>query len=142
MRISAFIAAAALALSAGPVSAAPSADVGETPLFAGGGTPLTNGVFFPGTAVYDGNQFLGEPLQVPQGTNVQFVNLDYAPATNGHKIVSFKRNKKTGLPLFSSPTINGPGQAIMKTAKVRPGVYPYYCSIHSNMFGLLEITAG
>jgi plastocyanin len=140
MRFSAFVAAALLALSGVPASAAPSARAGEVPLFAGGGTPLTNGAFFPGTAVYDGSKFQGQALQVPQGSNVQFVNLDYAPLTNGHKVVSFKYNKKTGKPFFTSPMVNGPGQALMVTSKLKPGVYPFFCSVHSGMFGLLEIT--
>ena len=108
------------------------------PLFAGGGTALTNGYFFPGTAVYNNGEFTGVPLQVPQGDNVQFINSDAAAVTNGHAIVSLKR--KHGRPVFSSGLVNGPATATMITQNLKPGVYPYFCSIHFGMYGLIEIT--
>ena len=106
-------------------------------LFAGGGTPVTNGYFFPGTAIYDGNQFQGVPMQVTQGSNVTFVNTDYSPLTNVHAIVSFKRSH--GKPLFSSGTVHGPGQAMLVTSNLKPGVYPYFCAIHFGMYGQIQI---
>ena len=109
------------------------------PLFAGGGTALTNGYFFPGTALYDNGEFTGVPLQVPQGDNVQFINTDAAAVTNGHAIVSLKR--KHGRPVFSSGLVNGPATATLITQNLKPGVYPYFCSIHYGMYGLIEITA-
>ncbi|MFN2595298.1 MAG: plastocyanin/azurin family copper-binding protein [Actinomycetota bacterium] len=129
--------AIALALAA-PASAGPlAAPSAPSVLFAGGGTAVSNGYFFPGTAIYDGNQFQGVPLQVPQGSNVTFVNTDYSPLTNVHSIVSFKRHR--GKPLFSSGVVTGPGQGLLVTSDLKPGVYPYFCSIHFGMYGLIQI---
>jgi plastocyanin len=112
---------------------------GDVPLFAGAGTPLTNGFFFPGTAIYDGTEFRGAPLVIPQGCNIRFVNLDDSLVTNGHEIVSFAR--KHGRAMFKSGVSNGPGTMIIKTSQLRPGLYPYYCVIHYSMYGLLQVTA-
>jgi hypothetical protein len=107
------------------------------PLFAGGGTPLSNGAFFPGMAFYDGESFQGIAYRIPRGCNLLFVNLDPGPVTNCHQIVSMKSKK--GRPLFSSPLVCGPDQARVKTRHLKPRVYPYYCSTHHGMFGLLEV---
>ena len=107
------------------------------PLLAGGGTPLSNGFFFPGTAVYDGESFQGVPYLIPRGCNLLFVNLDPGPLTNGHQIISLKRKK--GRPLFASPFVSGPATAKVKTRHLKPGVYPYYCSIHFGMYGQIEV---
>lgn len=134
---------AALALLPGAASGAPARPTAPpkaadtVPLFAGGGTALSNGFFFPGTAVYDGNKLQGVPLQVQQGQNIQFVNTDAAPVTNGHQIISFKRRR--GHPLFQSPLVNGPATALVITENLKPGVYPYFCNIHFGMYGLIEI---
>jgi hypothetical protein len=109
----------------------------DSVVFAGGGTPLTNGVFFPGTVIYDGYDFVGEPLPVQKGSNLQFVNLDYAPVTNSHQIRSFKR--KRGRPLFQSKLVDGPGQALVKTSRLKVGTYYYFCTTHTTMYGAIEI---
>jgi plastocyanin len=114
-----------------------SAPTAPATLFAGGGTAVSNGYFFPGTAIYDGHQFQGVPLQVTQGSNVTFVNTDYSPLTNVHSIVSFKRSH--GKPLFSSGVVKGPGQGLLVTSNLKPGVYPFFCSIHFGMYGQLQI---
>jgi plastocyanin len=144
MRTTRAAAAIALLLLLGPPPAAADGRIvacstGDVPLFAGAGTPLTNGYFFPGTAVYDGTAFRGAPLVVPQGCNIRFVNLDDALVTNGHEIVSFGR--RHGRPLFKSGVSNGPGTLLIKTSQVRPGLYPYYCVIHYSMYGLLQVVA-
>jgi hypothetical protein len=108
------------------------------PLFVGGGTNLTNGYFFPGTAIYDGNDFVGLPFQIQQGQNVQLVNTDPAALTNSHTMVSWLKSKK-GRPLFHSGYVRGPATVTVKTAHLKPGVYPYYCNVHSGMYGLLEV---
>ena len=46
-------------------------------------------------------------MQLAQGTDLDFVNLDISAVTNGHQIVSFKR--KNGRPLIRSPRVDGPG---------------------------------
>ena len=109
------------------------------PLFAGAGTAVTNGYFFPGTAIYQNGEFVGVPLQIQQGQNIQFVNTDAAAVTNGHAIVSLKRKK--GRPLFQSGLVNGPATTVMVTQNLKPGTYPYFCSIHYGMYGLIEVTA-
>lgn len=132
-----------LVLLPGAAGAAPSTrtapvpDADSVPLFAGGGTALTNGYFFPGTAVYDGSKFTGVPLQIQQGQNIEFVNTDPAAVTNSHAIVSFKR--KHGHPLFQSGSVQGPATATVITEKLKPGVYSYFCNIHFGMYGLIEV---
>ncbi|MGH2748079.1 MAG: cupredoxin domain-containing protein [Actinomycetota bacterium] len=126
-------------------SSRPECESGDAPLFAGGGTNLTNGLFFPGTAVYDGEDFQGVPYQIEQGCDVMFYNLDYAPLTNGHRIVSFKRTKtkkSRSRPLFFSRFVAGPDKARMKTRHLEPGVYVYFCSVHTTMYGKIEIVKG
>lgn len=111
----------------------------EAPLFAAGGTPLTNGIFFPGTAVCVGDDCQGVPYEVAKGTDIRFYNLDSAIVANSHRIVAKDQNKR-GRPLFQSDTVQGPASTLMKTSHLKPGVYGYYCTVHFGMEGLLEIT--
>jgi plastocyanin len=134
----AVIAVQAPAGAVAPERAASADRADSVPLFAGGGTALSNGYFFPGTAVYDNGEFTGVPLQIQQGQNIEFVNTDVAAVTNGHAIVSMKR--KHGRPLFQSGLVNGPATTTVITQKLKPGVYPYFCSIHYGMYGLIEVT--
>jgi hypothetical protein len=134
---------AAAAPALGPVPAgSPGVPVcgedGTAVLFAAGGTPLTSGVFFPGTAVREGGQIRGQPYRIQKGCNVRFVNLDHVAVANAHRIVSLKR-RPNGRPLFFSPLVRGPGEVVMRTAHLRPGVYRYSCPIHAGMFGILEV---
>lgn len=141
--LTALVLLAAIALMASPGQAASPIDTLESggTLFAGGGTNLTNGVFFPGTAIWDGTAYQGlPPLQIAKGTDLTFVNLDAAAVTNGHQIVSFKR--KHGAPVFKSERVDGPGQTLMITSHLKPGVYPFFCTIHFGMYGRLEVTTG
>lgn len=140
------LAAASLALLPSAEAAAPAAlpqlppiGAAEQPLFAGGGTPLTNGIFFPGTAVCVGSNCQGVPYQVAQGSDIRFYNLDTAVVANNHRVVS-KRLNKRGRPLFQSDTIGGPASTLVKTSHLKPGVYPFTCSVHFGMDGILEIT--
>ena len=140
------LAAAFLALLPSAQAAAPAAlpelppvGAAEAPLFAAGGTPLTNGVFFPGTAVCVGTDCQGVPYEVARGTDIRFYNLDSALVANSHRIVS-KQVSKKGRPLFQSDTIGGPGSTLVKTSHLKPGVYPYFCAVHFGMQGILEIT--
>lgn len=139
-RVVAFVLASSLLFGAQVAGAAtPDLPTAADPnfIFAAGGTPLSNGVFFPGTAVYQNGDFQGVPYQIKQGTDVTFVNVDPSAVANDHRIVSIKR--KRGKPLFQSKLIAGPDQTVMKTSHVKPGVYPYLCSVHFGMFGLLEV---
>lgn len=132
--------AIAVAATAGP-AAAVDVETSAT-VFAGGGTPLSNGVFFPGTAVVDANnQITGlPPVQVTQGTDFQFITLDEAAVGNGHRLISFKRRK--GRPLFSSDLLSRPGDSdVVVTSNLQAGTYTFFCSVHSGMLGRIEITA-
>src|SRR5687767_10083967 len=76
-------------------------------VFAGGGTPVSNGVFFPGTVLCVGTDCSGlPPVEIAQGTDLEFVNLDVSAVANIHQIVSYKR--KRGRPLFTSKALEGP----------------------------------
>ncbi|HYO61411.1 MAG TPA: hypothetical protein VEU29_05895 [Actinomycetota bacterium] len=112
----------------------------EAPVFAAGGTPLSNGIFFPGTAACVGTDCQGVPYEVAKGSDLRFYNLDTAVVANNHRIVSKDTNKR-GRPLFQSETIGGPASTLVKTSHLKPGVYGYYCSVHYGMDGLLEITS-
>lgn len=132
--------AQAAAAPALPLSSRAGAE--DATLFAGGGTQLSNGYFFPGTAFYEDGEYVGVPLQVEEGSNVNFVNLDhFVVAGGGHKVVSYERIKRRGkkVPLFASKLIDGPGETVMKTSHVEPGVYPFFCPVHSGMNGQLEV---
>ena len=109
-------------------------------ILAGGGTPLTNGLFFPGTAIpnEDGSLTGTSPLELAQGTDIEFVNLDEAAVGNGHQIISLKRRK--GRPVFSSDLLTRPGQSdLVVTSHLKPGLYDYFCSIHAGMWGQIQI---
>lgn len=118
----------------------PPVGAAEAPLFAGGGTPVTNGVFFPGTALCNGSTCYGEPYEIAKGTDVRLYNLDTGLVANSHGIVSKATKKKTGGPLFQSDTFGGPGSVLMKTSHLKPGVYEYFCRVHFGMMGFLEVT--
>ncbi len=113
----------------------------EVTVYAAGGTQVSNGVFFPGTALANGDDYVGEPLIVPEGSNLRFFNLDVSAFAGAHKITSFKRVKRGGkkVPLFASKLVDGPGEDLVVTSHVKPGTYPYFCSIHDGMFGLIEV---
>ena len=133
-----------LAASAANASALPNPApaAAEVNVFAGGGTQLTNGYFFPGTTVSNDGELVGVPLEVPQGSDLKFVNLDHFVVAGGsHKITSFKRVKRGGrlVPLFSSKLISGPAETLVITSHLKPGVYAYYCPVHNGMLGQIEV---
>ncbi|HEX2294240.1 MAG TPA: hypothetical protein VHN37_02905 [Actinomycetota bacterium] len=129
---------AAEASAPGALPALPPLGAAEEPIFAAGGTPLTNGVFFPGTAMCVGTNCQGVPYQVAKGSDLRFYNLDTAVVANNHRIVS-KRTTKKGRPLFQSDTIGGPASTVVKISHLKPGIYPFTCTVHFGMDGILEI---
>ena len=136
------VAPVASAVAAPSLSLGQAAPAADATLFAGGGTQLSNGYFFPGTALYQNGEYVGAPLEVTRGSNVQFVNVDhFIVSGGGHKVVSYDRIKKNGksVPLFASKMVDGPGQDTIKTSHVKPGVYPFFCPIHSGMVGQIEV---
>ncbi|HVF53839.1 MAG TPA: plastocyanin/azurin family copper-binding protein [Actinomycetota bacterium] len=135
------IAAVAAAALGAPTAMAGPAPRATTPVIAFGGTQVSNGIFFPGTVLCAGATCTGKelPLEVPQGNDVQFINLDVDAFAGAHQIQSIKRNKRTGRSLFQSELVAGPGQTVMTTSHLKPGVYMYRCTIHFGMLGVLEI---
>ena len=125
--------------SSGGLPPLPPIGAAEAPLFAAGGTHLTNGIFFPGTALCVGSDCQGVPYQVASGSDIRFYNLDPAVVANNHRIISHDTNRR-GRPLFQSDNVAGPGSSLMKTRHLKPGIYGYYCAVHFGMEGLLEFT--
>lgn len=133
-------------LDATAIAALPVPTRETAPLFAAGGSALTNGFFFPGTAVYDGYELQGVPYEIAKGTDIEFYTTDSSVTLgNGHQIRSFK-NRKNGRPLFMSKFLVGPGSTLMITSHLKPGrgelpdgSYGYFCSVHSNQFGMLKV---
>ncbi|MFP5298492.1 MAG: plastocyanin/azurin family copper-binding protein [Actinomycetota bacterium] len=110
-------------------------------IFAGGGTPVSNALFFPGTATCtsSGCTYLTPVPQVRKGTDIVFVNLDEGAVANSHRIVCKKRDKK-GRPKCFSEQLDSPGeQSRMITTNMKPGIYGYFCSTHAGMEGAFEI---
>jgi plastocyanin len=140
MRKIVLLAASAIALSlVTPGASATNVEIGGR-VVAGGGTQLSNGLFFPGTALprSDGGFDGMDPLQIKQGTDIEFINLDEGSVSNSHEMRSLKKRK--GRPLFSSEQLTRPGQtALVVTSNLKPGVYPFYCSVHTGMWGRIEI---
>ena len=131
-----------LALSAAPVGSAAEAE--DARLYVAATTPLTSGYFFPGTGVYDGEQFVYiEPLQVTKGTNVVMTNLDEEAVANAHQVRSLKKKKKTKRPLFASKPVRHPGDTVtIRTKHLKPGKYKYVCTTHAGMTGMLQVVKG
>lgn len=133
--------APAVQAAAAPVEA-PAPAAAEVTIFAGGGTQLTNGYFFPGTAVSNDGEIVGVPMEVAQGSDIRFVNLDHFVVAGGsHKMTSFKKVKRGGrkVPLFSSKMVAGPGEDLVITSHVKPGIYAFYCPVHNGMLGQIEV---
>ena len=143
----ALAAPASHALPPAAVAGQPAAVTGQVPLswletggrvFAGGGTALTNGIFFPGTLTCDGTECSGlPPVQIQKGTDLEFVNLDVSAVTNAHQIMSYKR--KRGRPVFASKAVEGPDTAVIITSHLKPRVYRFFCATHFGMEGAIEI---
>lgn len=134
--IAALVAAAPLSARAAEDDAPPD----PAPIFAVGGTPLSNGIFLPGTAIWDGEEYQGVPYKLEPGQDLMFTNLDNGDVANAHQIRSFKRKKKTGRPVFQSKRLSQPGeQSKVLVAHLKPGVYDFFCPIHTGMYGWIEI---
>ena len=141
MRKVLLVALCAFALSCfSPIASAVDVEVGGRVL-SGGGTPVSNGLFFPGTAIPDNDGGLTSvlpPIEIQQGTDLEFTNLDEATVSNAHKLVSKKRIK--GRWVFQSDLLTRPGQtSLVATSNLKPGLYPFYCTIHTGMWGQLKV---
>ena len=112
-------------------------------IFAGGGTPLTNGIFFPGTATCRGDECTpaGAIPQVTRGTEITFTNVDEGTVSNAHRIICLDRTKR-GRPRCVSEQLDSPGESsTIATSRLKPKVYYYYCPVHTGMYGVFEVVA-
>lgn len=133
-------AAAILMLPVAGASGAPArAPLAPAPMIVGGGTLLTNGVFFPGTAVYQSGDYIGEPYELAGGQDIELTNIDNGDIANCHQLRSFKR-KRNGRPLFQSKRLCNPGEkSLVIMSHVKPGIYDFNCPIHYGMYGLVKV---
>jgi hypothetical protein len=131
------------AVGASPRSALPPIGAAEAPLFAAGGTPFSNGIFFPGPILCSPGACHSQPYEIARGTDIRFYNLDSGVVANSHGIVSkdTKNGKPRGPRLFKSDTISGPGSTLMKTSHLKPGTYEYFCTVHFPMQGTLKVVS-
>lgn len=110
--------------------------VGSAPAAAGVATIAHNGgvtsspaatVAVPETVVIRNFAFVPSSLTVAPGATITVTNQDRAPHT------MTARNRA-----FDSGTISG-GQSGQITAPRTPGTYPYFCTIHPSMTGVLIV---
>lgn len=121
-------------------ASAPSA-MAPAPMFVGGGTFVSNGIFFPGTAVENNGELVGVPYQIERGQDIELTNLDVGDIANCHQLTSLKR-KRNGRPFFQSKRLCFPGdKSLVLTSVVKPGIYEAFCPIHTGMYALIEIKA-
>jgi plastocyanin len=76
---------------------------------------------------------------VPAGAPLLFANGDAAAP---HTLTSVARGRN-GLPLFDTGTPISAGQVAVVTgaSALAPGTYPFYCKVHTEMRGVLTVTA-
>lgn len=83
------------------------------------------------------NTFAPADLTLTEGSRLTFANADAAP----HNVVS-DATTRAGAAVFRSGVISaGETSAVEGVEKVKPGVYPFYCSLHPSMRGALTVTA-
>ena len=81
------------------------------------------------------NRFIPDQVSIATGDSLTFVNADVAP----HNVISRQTTKK-GVLLFGSDTVATGGQtAVRGVEKLKPGAYPFYCSVHPTMVGTLAV---
>jgi len=76
------------------------------------------------------------PATVKKGDSIQVTNKDSVPhtVTNGKDA-----SDPTSGKLFDTSIINAGSTAQISTAKLTPGDYPFHCSLHPYMTGLLKV---
>jgi plastocyanin len=75
-------------------------------------------------------------LAVKKGDSIQVTNKDSVPhtVTNGKDA-----SDPTSGKLFDTSIINAGSTVLISTAKPTPGDYPFHCSLHPYMTGLLKV---
>ena len=122
----------AVAIAAGPVAAAPI----PVPAVA----LATPGGFAVG--------FATPVVPMLQGGSVTFVNADVATHNLTSRAVLLKRvkvgtrYKTVKVPIFRSADVDTGGTgAVLGVDRLKPGSYAFYCTIHPNMAGQLQVQA-
>jgi plastocyanin len=77
-----------------------------------------------------------DTLSVKKGDSIQITNKDTVPhtVTNGKDA-----SDPTSGKLFDTSLINAGSTAQLATAKLTAGSYPFHCSVHPYMTGLLKV---
>jgi plastocyanin len=96
----------------------------------------------PALSILQGASTQGNPayapatLTVKKGDSIQVTNKDSVPhtVTNGKDA-----SDPTSGKLFDTSIINAGSTAQISTAKLSPGDYPFHCSLHPYMTGLLKV---
>lgn len=133
---------ALVVIPSGMAAGAPTGSaIAPAPMFVGGGTFVSNGIFFPGTAVEQEGALVGVPYSIERGQDIELNNLDNGDIANCHSLRSFKR-KLNGKPLFQSKRICAPGEkSLVLMSSVKPGTYEAFCPVHFGMYALIEVKA-
>jgi plastocyanin len=110
-----------------------SSTAGTTATGAGAGPALTilQGASTQGNPAYDPST-----LTVKKGESIQVTNKDSVPhtVTNGKDA-----SDPTSGKLFDTSIINAGSTAQVSTAKLSPADYPFHCTVHPYMTGLLKV---
>jgi plastocyanin len=112
-------------------TAAPSAATTTTTTTAAATLNIPQGASVQGNPAYDPN-----PLTVKVGDTIAVNNKDTAPhtVTNGKDATDPNMGK-----LFDTSIINAGDSAEIVTTGMKPGEYPYHCSVHPYMTGTLTV---
>jgi plastocyanin len=100
---------------------------------AGAGPALT---ILQGASTQGNPAYSPDTLSVKKGNSIQITNKDTVPhtVTNGKDA-----SDPTSGKLFDTSLINAGSTAQLATAKLTAGSYPFHCSVHPYMTGLLKV---
>ncbi|HET7148473.1 MAG TPA: cupredoxin domain-containing protein [Candidatus Nitrosopolaris sp.] len=124
---------------AGSSNAANSTSVGNAT--SGASTSVTSPIgaklsILLGASTQGNPAYAPTPVSVKKGDSIQVTNKDSVPhtVTNGKDA-----SDPTSGKLFDTSIINAGSTAQVSTAKLSPGDYPFHCSLHPYMTGLLKV---
>ena len=103
----------------------------------GGNTTTTSVSIVPGSSTLTTDAFSPNPVQVSVGTTVTWTNNDSQPHTVASGSNGQPDNKFNSSPNFN-PLLN-PGQTFSFTF-AQAGNYPYFCMLHPNMVGTVNVS--
>jgi len=84
-----------------------------------------------------GNAFAPSNVTVTQGSRLTFANADAAP----HNVVADDTTNNGAL-FRSAVATTGQSADVKGVDKLKAGTYPFYCSLHPSMRGVLTVTGG